>query len=79
MPRKLTEAETKDKWNFYVDKLLKARYVCKIKELGLVGKQSAVLRALMDAFVDGRIDIEMLKSYIDKQTLLTPNGKTSKL
>ena len=29
MPKKLTEAETKDKWNFYIDKLLKAKF-CKV-------------------------------------------------
>lgn len=79
MPRKLTEAETKDKWNFYVDKLLKAKYIYKLTELGYVGKQSATLRALMEAFSDGKIDINMLSSYIDKQTLLTPNNKVSKL
>lgn len=79
MPRKLTEAETKDKWNFYVDKLLKAQYIATLHNYGLVGQQSATLRALMNAFVDNKIDIDMLKPYIDKQTLLTPNNKVSKL
>lgn len=79
MPKKLTEAETKDKWNFYIDKLLKARYCKVLIENNLDGKQSATLRALMSALVDGKIDINMLRPYIEQQTLITPRNKVSKL
>ena len=79
MPKKLTEAETKDKWNFYIDKLLKAKYCKVLTENNLIGKQSATLRALMSALVDGKIDINMLKPYIEEQTFITPNNKVSKL
>ena len=64
MPKKLTEAETKDKWNFYIDRLLKAKYCKVLLDNGLNNKQSATLRALMTALVDGKIDINMLKPYI---------------
>ena len=79
MPKKLTEAETKDKWNFYIDKLLKAKYCKVLIENKLIGKQSATLRALMSALVDGKIDINMLRPYIEEQTFITPNNKVSKL
>lgn len=79
MPKKLTEAETKDKWNFYIDKLLKAKYCKVLIENNLIGKQSATLRALMSALVDGKIDINMLRPYIEEQTFITPNNKVSKL
>lgn len=79
MPKKLTLAETKDKWNFYIDKLLKAKYCKVLMENGLYNKQSATLRALMTALVEGKIDIEMLKPYIEQQTFITPNNKISKL
>ena len=79
MPKKLTEAETKDKWNFYIDKLLKARYYKLLLDNGLAGKQSATLRALMTALVEGKIDINMLLPYIEEQTYITPNNKISKL
>ena len=79
MPKKLTDAETKDKWNFYIDKLLKAKYCLYLTEHGLVNKQSATLRALMTALVNGDIDINMLKPYIEEQTFITPNNKISKL
>lgn len=79
MPKKLTEAETKDKWNFYIDRLLKAKYCKVLTENNLIGKQSATLRALMSALVDGKIDINMLRPYIEEQTFITPNNKVSKL
>lgn len=79
MPKKLTEAETKDKWNFYIDKLLKAKYCKVLADNNLYGKQSATLRALMTALVEGKIDINMLMPYIDAQTFITPNNKVSKL
>ena len=79
MPKKLTEAETKDKWNFYIDKLLKAKYCKVLIENKLIGKQSATLRALMSALVDGKIDSNMLRPYIEEQTFITPNNKVSKL
>ena len=79
MPKKLTEAETKDKWNFYIDKLLKAKYCKLLTENNLIGKQSATLRALMTALVEGKIDINMLRPYIEEQTFITPNNKVSKL
>lgn len=79
MPKKLTAAETKDKWNFYIDRLLKAKYCKVLMDNGLYSKQSATLRALMCALVDGKIDINMLKPYIDEQTYITPNDKVSKL
>lgn len=79
MPKKLTEAETKDKWNFYIDKLLKAKYCKVLIENNLDGKQSATLRALMSALIDGKIDINMLRPYIEQQTLITPRNKVSKL
>lgn len=79
MPKKLTEAETKDKWNFYVDRLLKAQYCLVLKDNGLVNKQSATLRAMMAALVHGDISFEMLEPYIEEQTYITPNDKISKL
>lgn len=79
MPKKLTEAETKDKWNFYIDKLLKAKFCKVLLDNKLVNKQSATLRALMTALVEGKIDINMLKPYIEEQTYITPNNKVSKL
>ncbi len=79
MPKKLTEAETKDKWNFYIDKLLKAKYCKVLIENNLDGKQSATLRALMSALIDGKIDINMLRPYIEQQTFITPRNKVSKL
>lgn len=79
MPKKLTEAETKDKWNFYIDKLLKAKYCLLLTKNGLIGKQSATLRALMSALCDGLIDIEKLRPYIEEQVFITPNNKISKL
>lgn len=79
MPKKLTEAETKDKWNFYISKILKAKYCKTLIDNNLVGKQSATLRALISAFIDGKIDMNMLKPYIEEQTLITPRGKVSKL
>lgn len=79
MPKKLTEAETKDKWNFYIDKLLKAKYCKVLLDHKLVNKQSATLRALMTALVDGKIDMDMLKPYIEEQTYITPHNKVSKL
>ena len=79
MPKKLTPADTKDKWNFYIDRLLKAKYCLFLTEHNLVNKQSATLRALMNALVDGKISVEMLKPYIDEQTFITPNNKISKL
>ena len=77
MPKKLTEAETKDKWNFYIDRLLKAKYCKVLLDNGLSNKQSATLRALMTALVEGKIDINMLKPYIEEQTYITPNNKIS--
>lgn len=79
MPKKLTEAETKDKWNFYIDKLLKAKYCKVLIENNLDDKQSATLRALMSALIDGKIDINMLRPYIEEQTFITPRNKVSKL
>ena len=79
MPKKLTEAETKDKWNFYIDKLLKAKFCKVLLDNKLVNRQSATLRALMTALVEGKIDINMLKPYIEEQTYITLNNKVSKL
>ena len=79
MPKKLTEAETKDKWNFYIDKLLKAKFCKVLLDNKLVNRQSATLRALMTALVEGKIDINMLKPYIEEQTYITPNSIVSKL
>ena len=59
MPKKLTEAETKDKWNFYISKILKAKYCKTLIDNNLVGKQSATLRALISAFIDGKIDMNI--------------------
>ena len=44
MPKKLTEAETKDKWNFYIDKLLKAKFCKVLLDNKLVNRQSATDR-----------------------------------
>lgn len=78
MPKQLTLAETKEKWNFYVPKLLKAEYykACLEHEFA---NQSAVLRALMLAFCENKIDSNILKPYIDEVTYITPNNKISKL
>ena len=79
MPKKLTEAQTKDKWNFYIDRLLKAQYCLVLKDNGLENAQAATLRAMMAALVHGDISFEMLKPYIEEQIYITPNNKISKL
>ena len=54
--------------------------ICKVLlDNKLVNRQSATLRALMTALVEGKIDINMLKPYIEEQTYITPNNKVSKL
>lgn len=79
MPKKLTDDNIKDKWNFYVDRLLKAKFCKKLLECGLMQKQSATLRAMMVALVDDKIDINMLIPIINDQTYITPKDKLSKL
>lgn len=79
MPKKVTEANSKDKWNFYFPKLLKLEMHRKLLGLELQGKQSALLRALVRMFVDGDIDETKLAALIHEETYITPNGKVSTL
>lgn len=79
MPRKVTEAESKDKWNFYFPKLLKLKMHHKLLDLGLQGKQSALLRGLVRMFVDGQIEEATICNLIKEETYITPAGKQSKL
>lgn len=79
MPKIIKPADVKDKWNFYFPQLLKLEMHHKLLQLKLQGKQSALLRALVTMFVDGDIDESKLLPLIEKETYITPNGKTSVL
>lgn len=79
MPKKLTEAETKDKWNFYFPKLTKLQMQRKLLDMGKQGKQSALLRGLVTMFINGEIPEERISELIDQETYVTTNGKISVL
>lgn len=79
MPRKISAADAKDKWNFYFPKLLKLEMHKKLLNLGVQGKQSALLRSLVRLFVDGELDDTKIIKLIAEETYITPNGKPSKL
>jgi|LGVE01.1.fsa_nt_gb hypothetical protein len=81
MPRKVTAASAKEKWNFYFPKLLKAQMHLKLLEVDKRGQQSALLRALITLFVEGKLDNQLphLKKLIDDETYITEHNKQSKL
>lgn len=79
MPKKITPADAKDKWNFYFPKLLKLEMHHKLLDMGLQGKQSALIRSLVRLFVEGEIDQDKLSVLIKEETYITSNGKQSKL
>jgi len=79
MSKKLTEAESKDKWNFYFPKLLKLKMHHKLLNLGLQNRQSALLRAMVRMFVNGELSDERIKELVEEETYITSTDKTSKL
>lgn len=79
MPKKLTEAESKDKWNFYFPKLLKLEMHRKLLDLSLQNRQSALLRALVRMFVNGELPDNRVKELVEAETYVTANNKTSVL
>ena len=79
MPRKVTAAESKDKWNFYFPLLLKLEMQKKLISMQLQGKQSALLRALVRMYVNNELPDDRVKELIEEETYITPNGKVSKL
>lgn len=79
MPKKLTEANTKDKWNFYFPKKLKLEMHLKLLNLGLQNRQSALLRALVVMFVKNEIPEERIKALIAEETYITATDKISTL
>lgn len=79
MPKKLTEAEVKEKWNFYFPKLLKLEMHKKLLDMELQGKQSALLRSLVRMFVDGDIPEDKIRLLIDEETYINVTGKSSVL
>lgn len=79
MPKKVTEANSKDKWNFYFPRLLKLEMCHKLLDMDLQNKQSALLRALVRLFVEGAIDETRLRVLIEEETYITPTNRTSKL
>jgi len=79
MPKQVTPANVKEKWNFYFPQLLKLEMHKKLVTMNLQGQQSALLRALIRLFVDNKIDETELKKVIQEEIYITPNGKQSKL
>lgn len=79
MPRIIKPADVKDKWNFYFPRLLKLEMSKKLLDLELQNKQSALLRTLVQMFVNGEIDVERVKELIEDEVYVTPNGKQSTL
>jgi len=79
MPKKLTEANEKDKWNFYFPKLLKLQMHHKLLNLGLQNRQSALLRALVRMFVAGEVSDDRVKALVEEETYITATDKVSTL
>jgi len=79
MPKKLTEADTKDKWNFYFPRLLKLQMHHELLNLGLQNRQSALLRALVRMFVKGEIPYDRIKELVIEETYITATDKISTL
>lgn len=79
MPKKVTAANAKEKWNFYFPQLLKLEMHRKLLDLKLQGKQSALLRSLVRMFVNGDIDENKLLLIIEEETYITSTGKASVL
>lgn len=79
MPKKVTAANAKEKWNFYFPQLLKLEMHRKLLDLKLQGKQSALLRSLVRMFVNGDIDEDKLLPIIEEETYITSTGKASVL
>ena len=79
MPKIVSEADSKDKWNFYFPKLLKLEMHHKLLRLGLQGKQSALLRTLVRMFVNDEIDETKVLDMINEEVYITASGKQSVL
>jgi len=79
MSKKLTEANSKDKWNFYFPKLLKLKMHHKLLNMNLQNRQSALLRALVIMFVNDELPEERVKVLIEQETYITATDKTSTL
>ena len=82
MPKKVTAANAKEKWNFYFPTLLKAQMHLKLLEIKKNGQQSAMLRSLVRMFVEDKLSdeqLETLKTFIEEETIITETGKQSKL
>lgn len=79
MPKIVTEADSKDKWNFYFPKLLKLEMHRKLLSLEAQNKQSALLRSLVRLFVNGEINEKRLLELINEESYVTPTGKYSKM
>lgn len=79
MPKKLTEADSKDKWNFYFPRLLKLKMHHKLLSMNLQKRQSALLRALVIMFVEGELPEDRVKTLIEQETYITETNKTSSL
>ena len=79
MPRRVDYDNSKEKWNFYFPIGLKVEMQKKLLDLGLQGKQSALLRALVNMFVNNELPIDRVKELIEDETYVTSSGKVSKL
>lgn len=79
MPKKVTPADAKEKWNFYFPQLLKLEMHRKLLDMGKQGKQSALLRSLVRMFVDGDIPVDKLAKLIDEETYIKQSGEPSTL
>ena len=79
MPKKLTEANSKDKWNFYFPKLMKAEMHLKLIKMGLSRRQSALLRALVRMFNNNELPEARIIELVQEETYITATDKISVL
>ena len=77
MPKLVTPENAKDKWNFYMPRLLKLEMHQKLLKLGHQRSQSALLRALIRMFIDGDVDEAKLSTLIDEETYIKQDGSPS--
>lgn len=79
MPRKPSDLEQMNKWNFYLPELLKAEFIKALVSNGHIRAQSAALRALMELYSTDKEIQEKLKPLIDKHLIYKQNGDLSRL
>lgn len=79
MPRKPSDLEKMDKWNFYLPELLKVEYIKALVENGHMRAQSAGLRALMELYTTDKELQEKVKPLIEKHLIYKQNGDPSLL